>query len=191
MVILGCFLGGDGPLTYRFNGAFFVLLLIIVEGIIQIVRVAGKYRYVFLGILIGGYCIFFASFFRYYFFIYPEDVYPQYGFLPDLFEVVEYNEKNSEELGDYQIYLCLNHATAEYYGIAAKVSPEEYYVDGERDAGRCRNVIFITDEEELIDKNGCYIVWEVYTDMLERLERLGFSEKRVGHYVYMTPGNDK
>lgn len=188
LIILGCFLGGDGPLTYRFNSVFFCLLLLIVEGIMQLVRMAGKYRYAVLGIILGAYCVLFLGFFNYYFFEYPQEVYPQYGFQADLFEVVEYNEEHREELQDYQIYLCMNYAAAEFYGVAAKVSPEEFYINGERDSGRCRDVIFINNENEVIDENGCYIIWEVYTEMIENLERKGFTKMKVGHYVYMMLG---
>lgn len=187
MVILGCFLGGDGPLTYRFNAVFFVLLLLIVEGILWVLRFTGRYKCAVYGVILAVYAAFFVSFARYYFSIYPDEVYPQYGFEPDLFEVVEYNEQHGDELEGHQIYLCLNHAPAEFYGLAAQVQPETYFVDGVRDATHCGDILFIDDTAQEIDENGIYIVWEVYQDFIVRLENSGFSKKQLGHYVYLMP----
>lgn len=185
-IILGCFLGGDGPLTYRFNAAFLVLLLILSEGILTTVKLAGKYANWLLGAVIVVYGICFVSFFRYYFYIYPDSVYPQYGFQPELFQVVEYNEGHREELEKYQIYLCLNYSAAEYYGLAAQILPTEYYVNNQRDSSRCENVIFISDSKREVDEGGCYIVWETYDGFLNYLKENGFDEKqKVGRYVYM------
>lgn len=191
MVILGCFLGGDGPLTYRFNAVFFFLLLLTVEGILRVINFTGKFKYAACGIIFAAYSMFFLSFIRYYFFIYPDEVYPQYGFEPDLFEVVEYNGQHEEELKDYQLYLCLNHAPAEFYGLAAHVSPEAYFTDGIRDVSHCGEVIFVDDTIQEIDENGVYIVWEVYRDLIDRLESLGFLKKSLGDYVYMVPLSTK
>ena len=185
-VILGCFLGGDGPLTYRFNAAFFVLLLVLAEGILTVTKLAGKYGKIVLGTTGILYAVCFGFYFHYYFYVYPDSVYPQYGFQPALFGVVEYNEGHPEMLKDRAVYLCLNYGAAEYYGLAAQVLPEEYYVNRQRDATRYENVFFINDTEQELDKNGCYIVWETYDGFLNYLEENGFrKEQKVGSYLYM------
>ena len=89
-------------------------------------------------------------------------------------------------LKDRAVYLCLNYGAAEYYGLAAQVLPEEYYVNRQRDATRYENVFFINDTEQELDKNGCYIVWETYDGFLNYLEENGFrKEQKVGSYLYM------
>ena len=187
-VFIGCFLGGDGPLTYRFNGVFLVLLLLLVEGILVAVNLfRGKnIRSILLTMLLCLYVFCFFSFFKYYFFVYPSSIYPQYGFQPALFDVIEYNQFHQDELKDHPIYLCLNHSAAEYYGLAAQILPSEYYKDGRRDPSGYQNTTFINDSIDKIDPNGYYIVWETYDDFIKKLENHGLTpERKVGHYVYL------
>ncbi len=187
-VLLGCFLGGDGPLTYRFNAVFFVLLLLLVEGILKVTNLLKRMRIrrIFRTALLTSYVVFFCFFIRYYFWDYPLEVYPQYGFLPALFDVVEYNQVHSTQFENSQIYLCLDHSAPEYYGLAARVQPQDYYENGQRLENGYHNVTFITHDTTKIDEKGYYIVWEVYDQFIEKLKDSGFTVKEtVGHYVYL------
>ena len=85
--------------------------------------------------------------------------------------------------------MCLNHLNAEYYALAAQVSPKEYYIDGQRNVSKCNGITFINDAETNIDANACYIVWEVYYDFIDRLSAMDFRQEKVGKYIFFIPNS--
>ena len=197
-ILLGCVLNTDGPNTYRLNSVFIIMVLFTIQGCDTIrsrIEKRGKKWVVSATvILVTGYSVFFGFFVTYYFSSYQEDTYLIPLFQHKFEEALEYIETEvPPEVAQRVTYIGDLNQTYIYYLGSTLLSPYQYNQLEVEDnqhlwewAANYNNFDFNLPEQIRIHSN--YIVVDTNQEYCKRLDELGFTSIKKGHYyVYTHP----
>lgn len=176
VIAVCCCLQGSGPNINKMNAVFFTLAYFVVIGLHFTYFHIGKIKNVFAGGIAVLYAIFFFTFTRYYFTIYPTHIYPQAMFEMTCEEALEYIKENDINC---KIYYDFDQQGYIYYLMSNLQSPYDFPV--EIDMANYKNNYFKLPET--IEEKACYVVKETNTDYMEQLENsFDFTKEKVGAY---------
>ena len=169
----------------KINGAFLVVILIVVIGMEGLFKRVGKYRKIFIVGMGGVYLTLFMAFGRYYYFGgYAEECYPLLYFDVTVQEAVTYIEQDPI-LKDKETQMA-EHGI--YYAISTFETPWE--LDFANTPSVYGNYRFGTLEQ--IEERCNYIVKDEYGQYCEDLRAAGFTERKFDGYslFYFANGSE-
>ncbi|MCM1537522.1 MAG: glycosyltransferase family 39 protein [bacterium] len=171
----------DIPTTYRLNGAFFVILLMVVEG----VRCAfesiwdGRKGVLFFSVI--AYFILFISFGNQYYTVEDQGLKPLAYYSLDEVDQKVLDEVTQKEQGTkVYIYTNDNWCSYVYYLAANGITPEEFAQGG---ASRLSwNHVFFDFPDDEIDPDAIYVIMEGLEAQVDELYSMGMTVKKLEHY---------
>lgn len=184
MVAVGCLLGGNGANCNKINGAFIACIFFLTEGIFCVGKLCEREKWAvgMLAVGVVAYFVCFTSWADYYYYRYPEDIYPQIYFEPVYTEALDILNHTDEEIAGRTTYI--EEYSPIYYCGSTLLSP--YEIDYANGMSTYKNYVFRYSGEQDTDAN--YILRDTSREDAISLEKLGFLvQKTDGWFVCYKP----
>lgn len=176
-MFVGLFLLDSGPNINKMNGMFFGWCYMTVTGILFVAGRA-QYKKVFAAVLGAAYLISFIAFFRFYYFAYPVEHYPQFLFFPELETTIPVVEELRE---DRPVYYTTEYSSV-YYAYATQSSPDTlHFVNGQ--AKKVGDTVFFERDIGAPQQGNLYVVWECDHGLIREMEEAGLARLHEGRYL--------